>query len=468
MSTLIIALSPAPFITEGDYFVVDQGSPPVSRLATRSQIRAAAVNSVGQVGPRNKIRGPVKISQLEKASVVYLNDTMIVDQGVPAITRKATILQILSYTLETVPQNSEVSTSGTNLTINGLPNAATVYGPDSIVVNQALNTITRRAKARDIPIQPDFVGVPVFGTTPLSVQFTDLTIQPTSAWLWDFGDSVTSTLENPPHTYPLSGVYTVSLTVTFPSGVVRNITKVAYITVIDADPLWASVLLLMPGDTVTTDYSLLKNVMAISNGNVVTNSVRPLFGQPTLYTGPTPPSSGLFSPYGSVYLATFGQGGQGGFQLDSRDFTVEWWQYVEPVVGSYIQPIATVCNGLYPMLAGELAASGIWSWWIGYGSVGNPGAWAAKIDTSTPVVRSAWQFIQLIRSGSTFTLAIDGVSRGTATYSGTIDPPMPNTGTNSFVTNQGFATPFYVSQHRVTRAARAIGVPTKPWPRRGP
>jgi PKD repeat protein len=37
-------------------------------------------------------------------------------------------------------------------------------------------------------------------------------------YLWDFGDSVTSTLESPSHTYAASGVYTVTLTATGPYG----------------------------------------------------------------------------------------------------------------------------------------------------------------------------------------------------------------------------------------------------------
>jgi len=36
-------------------------------------------------------------------------------------------------------------------------------------------------------------------------------------WLWDFGDGTTSTLQNPAHTFPGVGVYTVSLTVTYGS-----------------------------------------------------------------------------------------------------------------------------------------------------------------------------------------------------------------------------------------------------------
>ena len=38
------------------------------------------------------------------------------------------------------------------------------------------------------------------------------------SWSWDFGDTNTSTLQNPSHTYTSAGNYTVSLTATGPGG----------------------------------------------------------------------------------------------------------------------------------------------------------------------------------------------------------------------------------------------------------
>jgi PKD repeat protein len=48
-------------------------------------------------------------------------------------------------------------------------------------------------------------------TTPINVQFTDLSTGFPDTWLWDFGDGNTSTLQNPVHAYPVPGDYTVSL-----------------------------------------------------------------------------------------------------------------------------------------------------------------------------------------------------------------------------------------------------------------
>jgi PKD repeat protein len=47
-----------------------------------------------------------------------------------------------------------------------------------------------------------------------SVQFTDLSTNTPTSWLWNFGDGGTSTLQNPSHSYNVAGTYTVSLKTT--------------------------------------------------------------------------------------------------------------------------------------------------------------------------------------------------------------------------------------------------------------
>lgn len=77
----------------------------------------------------------------------------------------------------------------------------------------------------------DFNGVPVNGSAPLAVYFTDLSTNTPASWSWDFGDSGTSTDQNPIHTYTTPGVYTVALTVTNAGGSDTE-TKTDYITVL--------------------------------------------------------------------------------------------------------------------------------------------------------------------------------------------------------------------------------------------
>jgi PKD repeat protein len=60
----------------------------------------------------------------------------------------------------------------------------------------------------------NFIGTPLSGTAPLSVQFTDTSTGDPTAWEWDFGDGNTSAIQHPAHTYVSDGRYTVSLTAT--------------------------------------------------------------------------------------------------------------------------------------------------------------------------------------------------------------------------------------------------------------
>lgn len=46
------------------------------------------------------------------------------------------------------------------------------------------------------------------------IQFTDLSTNSPTSWLWDFGDGQTSTAQNPQHIYTSNGTFTVSLTAT--------------------------------------------------------------------------------------------------------------------------------------------------------------------------------------------------------------------------------------------------------------
>ena len=62
------------------------------------------------------------------------------------------------------------------------------------------------------------------------MSFTDLTTGLATAWTWDFGDSSSSTLQDPVHTYNFSGTYSVSLTASGPGGA-ATATKTSYIIV---------------------------------------------------------------------------------------------------------------------------------------------------------------------------------------------------------------------------------------------
>ena len=75
-----------------------------------------------------------------------------------------------------------------------------------------------------------FTGTPTNGTNPLTVAFTDQSTNGPVTFLWDFGDGVTSTDQDPTHTYTVAQTYTVKLTATNPAGS-GTLTKTDYISV---------------------------------------------------------------------------------------------------------------------------------------------------------------------------------------------------------------------------------------------
>lgn len=130
-----------------------------------------------------------------------------------------------------------------NSTISFLQNPSTVYlnpgtydvtlivhnaagGKDTLVKEDYINVYAKPTS--------NFIGAPRTGCFPLPVTFTDLSAAGSgtiSSWLWNFGDGVTSTLQNPVHTYSASGNYTVSLNVTNSFGCTKNFPQASYITI---------------------------------------------------------------------------------------------------------------------------------------------------------------------------------------------------------------------------------------------
>lgn len=82
------------------------------------------------------------------------------------------------------------------------------------------------------PPVAEFIGKPLWGCAPLTVQFTDLSTGVIDSWVWAFGDGGTSTEQNPQHTYLSSGYYTISLTAIGPGGQDSEV-KLSYFTVLN-------------------------------------------------------------------------------------------------------------------------------------------------------------------------------------------------------------------------------------------
>jgi len=64
----------------------------------------------------------------------------------------------------------------------------------------------------------DFSAATTIGNAPFQVVFSDLSTGAPTSWLWNFGDGLTSTQQNPVHSYLTPGTFTVSLTATNAGG----------------------------------------------------------------------------------------------------------------------------------------------------------------------------------------------------------------------------------------------------------
>jgi PKD repeat protein len=124
---------------------------------------------------------------------------------------------------------------------------------DSVEMNGVWNLVVYHTQSCDseitdwsitivtTPPLADFSATPTSGDVPLTVQFTDQSIDVDGtvvSWSWNFGDGNTSTDQNPSHTYETYGVYDVILSATDNSGQTGTETKTDYITVNYAGPVW--------------------------------------------------------------------------------------------------------------------------------------------------------------------------------------------------------------------------------------
>ena len=96
----------------------------------------------------------------------------------------------------------------------------------------SIPTVTPTATASPTPVlgTVNFTASPCSGVAPLMVVFTPLVNGSASGYIWSFGDNSSSDLQSPSHVYA-SGIYPVSLTVTFSEGGTASATKPGFITV---------------------------------------------------------------------------------------------------------------------------------------------------------------------------------------------------------------------------------------------
>ena len=94
------------------------------------------------------------------------------------------------------------------------------------------NTTTKTNYIAVSPQPPvaSFTAQPFWGISSPNITFTDTSTNNPTAWLWNFGDGGSSTLQNPYHIYTNKGYYNVTLTASNAGGS-DNVTYVNYIIV---------------------------------------------------------------------------------------------------------------------------------------------------------------------------------------------------------------------------------------------
>ncbi|CAG0926988.1 hypothetical protein TFLX_00292 [Thermoflexales bacterium] len=149
--------------------------------------------------------GPVKRSEGRSASVSLVFTLFYSQDTIDRLGLREDQLHILHFDRQTQAWQM-VPSSGRSETLNWIASAP---------IGEA--GIFAIGWAADPP-HANFIANPLAGPAPLTVFFFNESSGDYTASLWDFGDTVGSTLLNPTHTYTLPGFYTVTLTVSGPGG----------------------------------------------------------------------------------------------------------------------------------------------------------------------------------------------------------------------------------------------------------
>ncbi|MDD5186810.1 MAG: PKD domain-containing protein [Methanoregula sp.] len=157
-----------------------------------------------------------------------------------------------SFQNDTLENNGmiKVEYSFTNLTSKAAFNAYGWYMQSNhgtgIIMSNAIPGSGYMVVGSSAPVA-NFAANATTGAAPVAVQFTDKSTGTPTSWLWDFGDSSTSTEQNPVHTYTTGGTYSVNLTVTNDKGT-NTITWPGYITVMAPLPNYNNIFFSVAND----------------------------------------------------------------------------------------------------------------------------------------------------------------------------------------------------------------------------
>lgn len=204
-------------------------------------------NVVISVGTTSMIDGSsvsyTGVSQTGQPEVVTPNSSV----GATSVNPSITTITNNSWHISLISQNNRpiTITVGTERTTDDSSNYQTIVDSNSPISPAGVSIFTATVTDTSggwawiglsvapyvlLPPVANFVGSPLSGDTPLTVNFTDQSTGEVTSWAWTFGDEGTSPLQNPSHQYTTAGTFTVTLTVTGPGGDDLK-TRTDYITV---------------------------------------------------------------------------------------------------------------------------------------------------------------------------------------------------------------------------------------------
>jgi len=136
--------------------------------------------------------------------------------------------RILQWPKDT-PVYSGVFAEHHNSIKDAVLNIENKLGKKSEPLEQSLNGILNSLETTILNPKPIFRAYPISGSPPFKVNFKNYTLGKGNKYFWDFGDTSTSSEENPIHTYTEEGLFTVQLNVINSLGGQGIITKANYI-----------------------------------------------------------------------------------------------------------------------------------------------------------------------------------------------------------------------------------------------
>lgn len=125
--------------------------------------------------------------------------------------------------------STTTSLAATSSTTTSVPAAGTTTSTSSATTS-SVRSSTSSSTTSIASVTAGFIGNPVAGEAPLSVQFISSAGGTAESYAWDFGDGITSSEENPQHFFTAPGTYSITLRVAGPLNS-DTFTRENYITV---------------------------------------------------------------------------------------------------------------------------------------------------------------------------------------------------------------------------------------------